>query len=267
MRPFVALAVLAVVSAPWVVGCQAVLGIHDPEAPDAEPDPAPSSTVDPTRDGSSGAMVDPGGATVLDGASAVDSSVADAAEEATEQASIREASAEAGGEDAADAAGKADVAAVDAGAPTLYGATVSLSIHCCTAPPDSTNLASTYPSAVVGPQVEFPSIGRSEVLPATLDVKPSSIEIGIPAAATSSSGGFNGYVLVFSPTPPATPEIPSILAATLDKASTAPLTNIAVTFANSADGTRTVEINVAGTAAPANSDIIVDLVLGAPDAG
>lgn len=267
MRPSVAF-VFSVIAAPYVTGCQGLLGIQDPESSGPGGSSASSSSIDGTlappteasASSASGSGVDSSTANLVEDASAQDSG---GSEDATDAATDR-------AEAAARDAGDATTGGIDAGqsAPlTLYGATVNLSIHCCTSPPDSTNLVASYPAVVVGPQVEFPSVATSNVLPASVDIKVSSIEIDIPTANTSLSGGFNGYVLVFSATPPTTPEIPTILSATPDKSSTVPLTDVVATPSNSADGTRTVWINVAGTTAPANSDIIIDLVLGAPDAG
>jgi hypothetical protein len=248
---------LMAVSALSAAGCTAILGIDDPETIDS----APASDADSaTRD-----------STALD-SSAASSGDAGASDTSTAETSVvdrhrADAPAPDVGAPEASAADRhvADATGLDAGPLTLYGATVNLSIHCCTAPPDTANLAGSYTPAVVGPEVEFPAVGTSDVLNAKVDVKPSSIYI-YPTASTSLSGGFNGYVFVFSPTPPATPEIPRIESATLDKTSTVPLANVAVTLVNGADGTSTVEVNVAGTMAPADATLIVDLVLGKPDA-
>jgi hypothetical protein len=267
MRPSVAFVVL-LIAAPYAGGCQGLLGIQDPEssgprgssASDSSIDTTPAPLDDASASSAFGSAGDSSVANPVEDASAPDSGGSD---DATDAAAAR---AEVDAEDTADAT----AGSVDAGqaAPlTLYGATVDLSIHCCTSPPDSTNVVATYPAAVVGPQVEFPSVPNTNVQPASIDVKASSIEIDIPVATNSQSGGFNGYVFVFSPTPPTTPEIPTILSAKPDPSSTAPTTDVVVTPSNSADGTRTLWVNVAGTVTPANVDIIIDLVLGAPDAG
>jgi hypothetical protein len=237
------------------------LGIDDPETIDSTAaSDADSATRDSTaRDSGAASSGDAGsGDTGAGDMSTAESSVVDR--------HVADAPAQDVGAPEASAADRhvADVTDLDAGPLTLYGATVNLSIHCCTAPPDTANLAGSYTSAIVGPEVEFPAVGTSDVLNAEVDVKSSSIYI-YPTASTSLSGGFNGYVFVFSPTPPATPEIPSIESATLDKTSTVPLTNVAVTLVNGADGISTVEVNVAGTTAPADATLIVDLVLGKPD--
>jgi len=269
-----AAAFVPLVAALSATGCQGILGIGEPKTIDSGVDqepgsspgsasaPSPGSASDPVSDSASGAMADSSAESAADDLSPSGSSGPDATVTTTDGAVPADAAA-----DAADGATEADSRAVGAGPPTLYGATVNLSVHCCTSPPDSSNLVASYPAAVVGPQVEFPSLETSQVAPASVNIEPSSIDIGIPSAVTSESGGFNGYVLVFGPTPPATPAIPSILSATLDESSTVPLTDITVTVASGADGTSTVDINVAGTAAPADSDIIVDLVLGPPGAG
>jgi hypothetical protein len=257
LPPFVAL----VVGGLGIVGCKGLLGIDDPETTDSSP---ASDADNVTHDGGAFDTRDSG---TLDAAHTADGDIgttdASAADRSVKDAPVDD-------EDAIEASATdrnvVDAADFDAGPPTLYGATVNLSIHCCTSPPDTANLAGSYPPAIVGPQVEFPAVGTSDVLNATVDVKPSSIYI-YPTASTSFTGGFNGYVFVFSPTPPTTPEIPTIESATLDKMSTIPQTSISITFSNSADGTSTVEVNVAGTTAPADATLIVDLVLGKPDAG
>jgi hypothetical protein len=253
---------LTLVAALSAAGCTAILGIDDPETIDSIPaSDADSATRDSTARDST--ERDSGAASSGD-AGASDMSTA---ETSVVDRHLADAPAQDVGAPDASAADRhvADATDLDAGPLTLYGATVNLSIHCCTAPPDTANLAGSYTPAIVGPEVEFPAVGTSEVLNAKVDVKPSSIYI-YPTASTSLSGGFNGYVFVFSPTPPSTPEIPRIDSATLDKTSTVPLTNVAVTVVNGADGTGTVEVNVAGTTAPADATLIVDLVLGKPDA-
>ena len=249
---------LTVVGALLVGGCTAILGIDDPETIDSIPaSDADSVTHDSTaRDSGAGRSRDAGASDMSKAeTSVVDRHLADAPLQ---------------DEDAPEASAAdrhvADATDLDAGPPTLYGATVNLSIHCCTSPPDTANVAGSYMPATVGPEGEFPAVGTSSVLNAEVDVTPSSIYI-YPTPSTSLSGGFNGYVFVFSATPPTTPEIPTIESATLDKSSTVPLTHVAVAWVNGADGTSTVEVNVAGTTAPADATLIVDLVLGRPDAG
>jgi hypothetical protein len=233
------------------------LGLEEPETIDAAPS---SDAAHVTRDSGANDKRDSRAADLADTG---DLAAADASDRHVADAGANDmGAAEASGVDRT----TIDATDLDAAPLTLYGATVNLSIHCCTAPPDSANLAGSYSPAIVGPLVEFPAVGTSDVLNATIDVQASSIDI-YPTASTSLSGAFNGYVFVFSPTPPTTPEIPTIVSATLDKTSTIPQSNIAVTFANGSDGTRTVEVNVAGTTAPASATLIVDLVLGEPDAG
>ena len=132
-----------------------------------------------------------------------------------------------------DAGPPADAAAADADpdapAPTLYGAQVVFTSHCCTAPPTDANVIGPARQAEVDEDVEFPDISSStagaDTIPADVDVQPSAIDIVYRTSAGSVGGAFNGYVLDFSGL-----VLPRIVGASFDVASTIDLHNGSVTF-------------------------------------
>jgi len=140
---------------------------------------------------------------------------------------------------------------------SLYGTEVAFSVHCCTAPPNASNLASTTLTATVGPGVEFPAIAATgpSVIDANIDIATTSLSIEYLSGAQAFPGLFNGYAFAFSSIPDSGTTSPVIIGAVLDRATT--ISGVTVTF-DSSD----VFVNVAGLSIPAQSTIIVDLTLG-----
>ena len=147
--------------------------------------------------------------------------------------------------------------------PSIYGSTVTFSVHCCSAPVSDTNLISKELSAVVGPQVEFPAITNSSngtrgVIDADVDIQPSKISIAYNGAFNTAAGTFNGYVFTFD-----TSNLPEHLyvdfAEINGNESTIDPSTAYVTISPEGD---TVYVNAAGLHEPANTIITINLSLG-----
>jgi hypothetical protein len=141
-----------------------------------------------------------------------------------------------------------------AGAPSLFGAHVELSMHCCTAPDDAT-LLSPRRYSTVGAGVELPDLSGARggvfVIAADMDVLESSIDIVYNQAASSVAGAFNGYILRFSGG-----NVPRITSAAFGSESSVNLGNATVSVEDNA-----VSINVPSTTVAVGSRINVQLTL------
>jgi hypothetical protein len=133
-------------------------------------------------------------------------------------------------------------------AQSLAGSQVTVGAYCCSAPVAGDLVTNTL-TRVVGPDDEFPegsftSTAGFQVLPVTIDVGTSTIEITYSAGGTADPGAFNGFVFSFD-------GAPTITGATLDPMSTyAP----AVTF-----DANTVYINEAGLTLVPGSSVLVNI--------
>src|SRR5258708_22829758 len=75
----------------------------------------------------------------------------------------------------------------------LTGSEVAFSVHCCTSPPNASNLISSIATAIVGPGIEFPAISShgASVINANVDVSSNAISIQYVSAAQALGGAFN----------------------------------------------------------------------------
>jgi len=150
----------------------------------------------------------------------------------------------------------ADVGSLEDGGPeaALNGSEVAFSVHCCSAPPNPSNLVGSVATAIIGPGIEFPAISSqgASVIDANVDVSGNAINIQYLSAAQAFGGAFNGYQFAFFNAADGGVQPPTIVGATLDPSST--LKGVTVTF-DASDAF----INVAGLSIPAQSTIIVDL--------
>lgn len=133
-------------------------------------------------------------------------------------------------------------------AQSLAGSQVTVGGYCCTAPVASDLVTNTL-TRVVGPDVEFPegsftSTEGFQVLPLTIDVGNSTIEITYSGGGAAAPGGFNGFAFDFA-------GAPTITGATLD-----PTSNYSpvVTF-----DANTVYINEAGLTLVPGSSVLVNV--------
>lgn len=133
-------------------------------------------------------------------------------------------------------------------AQNLAGSQVTVGAYCCSAPVASDLVTNTL-TRVVGPDDEFPegsftSNADFQVIPVTIDVGSSTIELTYSGGGAAESGGFNGFVFSFA-------DAPAITGAALDPISTyAPV----VTF-----DANTVYINEAGLTLVPGSSVLVNI--------
>jgi hypothetical protein len=142
------------------------------------------------------------------------------------------------------------------GAPTLVGTQVSFEVHCCTAPPDSTNLQSEPLTANVTDSIEFPAIDAEanntlRVIAADVDVSDSSLALTYTQPDLAIPGGFNGYSFAFRGS-----TFKKVIGAQLAASSTAPAEHTVVTFKD-----KSVFINVAELQTAPGMRIVIDLSL------
>jgi hypothetical protein len=151
---------------------------------------------------------------------------------------------------------KADWPSEYVGAPTLVGTQVSFGVHCCTAPPDSTNLQSQPLTASVTGAIEFPAIDAEanntlRVIAADVDVTDTGLALTYTQPDSAIPGGFNGYSFDFRGS-----TFKKITGAELAASSTAPVEHTVITFKD-----KSVFINVAELQTAPGMRIVVDLSL------
>jgi hypothetical protein len=132
----------------------------------------------------------------------------------------------------------------------LNGATVTVGVY--TTNPGTLTLASNTPSATVGPTVEFPlgsltALLSFNVIPITIDLTASTIDLHYPSGANATATSFNGYIFDF-----ANLALPGITGVSVDPLSS--LSPVGFCFKGNQ-----VRVNVEGLNIPANSDIILDI--------
>jgi hypothetical protein len=156
------------------------------------------------------------------------------------------------GIDGASEGSPSDNDAMDAMAPGLDGASVTLVAYY----PTLSTPISQQLTATVGPTVEFPDIENDalpgyELAEANVDVGPSSIDIEYHQSPSivAPSAAFNGFVFSFSPT-----TSPAIQGASLDASSTYNASQVIITFSP-----HTVSVNGEGVAITDTSRILIDL--------
>jgi hypothetical protein len=134
-------------------------------------------------------------------------------------------------------------------AQSLGGSQVTVGAYCCSAPPTAADLVTNTLTRTVGPDDEFPqgsftAIGGFDVVPVTIDVGTSTIQLTYSAGGTTEAGGFNGFVFSFE-------GAPTITGASLDATSTY---SPEVTFNGN-----TVFINEAGLTLAPGSNVLVNI--------
>ncbi len=84
--------------------------------------------------------------------------------------------------------------------PTLIGAVVSFTTHCCSYPPTASNQNGTGPDVTVSDVVEYPHIGTPLIIDSNVDVSASAIDIVYTTNTEAATGTFNGFVYQFAGT-------------------------------------------------------------------
>ena len=139
---------------------------------------------------------------------------------------------------------------------SLQGATVTITIYCCTAPPGPADeLISNTVSGTV--PVSFPkgslkgTKGNLYELPVSVDVTADQVTLTSAESTQAISGSFNGYVYTFS-------GAPAITKVTVD-----PLTHSAFTPTNISFTSTSIDVNVSGLNYPSGAKQILDITTAA----
>ena len=146
--------------------------------------------------------------------------------------------------------GAALLRATSAYAVGLEGSTASVGVY--TTFPGTLTLVTNTATATVGPSIEFPkgslvTTALRNVIPLSIDVSATTIELNYPSAANATSTSFNGYHFDFSDL-----ALPGITGVSVDPLSTLSPVSLSST-ANS------VFVNVEGLSIPAGSRIVLDV--------
>ena len=134
---------------------------------------------------------------------------------------------------------------------SLQGATVTIAVYCCTAPPAPANLISNTVSGTV--PVSFPvgSLKGGTVIPVSLNVTAGQVTLTSEAIEQAAGGSFNGYVYTFS-------GAPAITNVTVD-----PLTSPAVVPTSISFTSTSIDVNVSGLHYPSGAKQILDITTAA----
>jgi hypothetical protein len=137
---------------------------------------------------------------------------------------------------------------------SLQGATVTVAVYCCTAPPGPTSQVSNTVSGTV--PASFPqgsltgSKGDMSPIPVSLDVAAGQITLTSGGTFQAAGGSFNGYVYTFS-------GAPAITKVTVD-----PLTSPSLVPTISFTST-SIDVNVSGLQYATGGKQILDITTAA----
>ena len=138
---------------------------------------------------------------------------------------------------------------------SMEGATVTIAVYCCTAPPSPAEQISNTVSGTV--PVSFPqgsltgSKGDENTIPVSLDVTAGQVTLTAVEDAQIDVGSFNGYVYTFS-------AAPAITNVTVD-----PLTDPALVPTSISFTSNSISVNVSGLHYPSGAKQILDITTAA----
>jgi hypothetical protein len=138
---------------------------------------------------------------------------------------------------------------------SLEGATVTIAVYCCTAPPGPAEQSSNTVSGTV--PVSFPqgsltgSKGNENTIPVSLDVTAGQVTLTAVEDAQVDVGSFNGYVYTFS-------AAPAITNVTVDPLTDPTLVPTSISFTSNS-----ISVNVSGLHYPSGAKQILDITTAA----
>jgi hypothetical protein len=134
---------------------------------------------------------------------------------------------------------------------SLQGATVTIAVYCCTAPPGPANQTSNTVSGTVPASFPQGSLKGGAVIPVSVDVTAGQVTLTSGGSWQAAGGSFNGYVYTFS-------GAPAITNVTVDPLTSPALAPTSMTFTSNS-----ISVNVSGLNYPSGGKQILDITTAA----